>query len=300
MKTKIIITTLIATLAIAASCSDGEGDEIAITETPETGLFDATLIHDNLQREYLLYIPERYTGNGPVPLIFSLHGAGGTKESQYALSEFNLIADRENFILVTPEATAAFGSLNVWNQESNPDQADDVGFINALIDEVASSYTIDMDRVYLAGSSNGAFMALEITCQLSERIAATAAVKGYMSPNQMGNCNPTTPTAIIQMHGSEDPLVPYDGVFPTLQFWAEFNQTEAEPIVSQEPDIDPANGNTVVSYLYHMGANGVEIEHLEVIGGVHDWFGEPGTNYDINASEKAWEFFEKFDVHGRR
>jgi polyhydroxybutyrate depolymerase len=190
--------------------------------------------------------------------------------------------------------------MTFWNQQNDPNRADDVGFIDALIDEVASRYTIDLERVYLAGSSNGAFMALEITCQLSQKIAATAAVKGYMLPDQVNKCNPTTPTAIIQMHGTEDPLVPYGGVATTLQFWAETNQTAPQPMVSNLPDTDQDNGNTVVSYLYNNGINGVEIEHLEVIGGGHDWFGEPGTNYDINASEKAWEFFNRFDSNGLR
>lgn len=298
-ESNIKIIALLGMLALVTSCA--EADEPVIAETPEKGLFDETISHGNLQREYLLYIPESYTGDEPVPLVFSLHGAGGTKESQYNLSQFNLLADQEAFILVTPQATSLRGNnLTFWNQQSMPNLPDDVDFINVLIDEVASRYRIDLARVYLAGSSNGAFMALEITCQLNHRISATAAVKGYMSPDQITNCNPSKPTPILQMHGNEDPLVPYEGVLPTLQYWAEFNQTESEPIVSNLPDLDPSNGSTVVSYLYQRGTNGVEIEHLEVIGGVHDWFGEPGTNYDINASEVAWEFFKQFDINGKR
>lgn len=273
---------------------------INVTEVIEKGLFDETIQYDNLQREYLLYIPENYTGIDAVPVVFSLHGAGGTKESQYALSEFNLLADSENFILVTPEATAAIGNLPVWNQASAPDRADDIGFINALIDEVASRYNVDLDRVYLAGSSNGAFMALQITCQLSDRIAATAAVKGYMLPDQINNCNPTAPTAIIQMHGTADPLTPYAGVQNTIQFWKTFNQTDTSAVVTTRPDTNPANDNTTNSYLYANGTNGVQVEHLEVINGAHDWFGEPGTDYDINASTEAWLFFNKFDINGLR
>lgn len=273
---------------------------IDIVEAVEKGLFDEIIQHDNLQREYLLYIPQNYTGIEAVPIVFSLHGAGGSKESQYTLSEFNLLADSENFILVTPEATAPVGPLTFWNQQSDPNRADDVGFINTLIDEMASRYNVDLDRVYLAGSSNGAFMSLEITCKLSDRIAATAAVKGYMSPDQITNCNPTMPTAIIQMHGTSDPLVTYDGVENTVQFWNTFNQTNASAVLTARPDTNPSNGNTTNSYLYTNGTNGVHVEHLEVVNGVHDWFGEPGTDYDISASTEAWLFFNKFDINGLR
>lgn len=272
---------------------------INITEVFEIGLIAQTTMHDTIERDYLLYIPENYTGNDALPLVFSLHGAGGTKESQYELSEFNLLAESENFILVTPEALAVAGNFRFWNQQSAPDAADDVGYIDALIDEVDNMYNVDLERVYIAGSSNGAFMALEITCKLSDRIAAAAAVKGYMSPEQITNCNPTTPTAIIQMHGTTDPLVPYEGADAAIQFWNTYNQTDTNPLVTPLPDTDPTNGNTVNRYVYPNGTNAVEIEHLEVINGVHDWFGEPGTNYDINASEEAWTFFSKFDINGK-
>lgn len=298
MKSKIKITTLIGALLLCVGCADNV--EIVNAQTIEKGLLDKTLLHDNLQREYLLYIPESYTGTEPVPLVFSLHGAGGTKESQYALSEFNVLADREHFILVTPEATAAIGNLNVWNQQSSANGADDVGFIDALIDVTARDYNVDLDRMYVAGSSNGAFMAFEITCKLSEKIAAVAAVKGYMTPNQIQQCNPTTPTAILQVHGTQDPLVPYEDVWATLQFWITSNQVNSSPSMYALPDTDPGNGNTAVRTRYSGGTNGVEVEHIQVINGVHDWFGEPGTSYDISASAEAWAFFKRFDVNGIR
>lgn len=275
------------------SCSEDD----VLTDVSEAGLFDETITHNNLVREYLLYIPENYTDSEAIPIVFSLHGAGGSKESQYELSQFNQLADDEGFILVTPEATS-MGLLTFWNQNSNPNRADDVGFINTLIDEVASRYNIDLDRVYIAGSSNGAFMGLEIACQLSDKIAAVAAVKGYMTPEQISACNPNTPTSIIQMHGTEDPLVPYDGVEATIQFWSTFNQTNTSPVTTTRTDINPSNGNTTNSKLFTGGTNGVEVEHLQVVNGVHDWFGESGTNYDISASKEAWFFFNRFDING--
>lgn len=285
--------------------SDGQSVSLAVItlvigDVSETGLFDLRLQFDNLQREYLLYIPGSYTGNEPLPVVFSLHGAGGTKESQYELSEFDQLAESENFILITPEATAIGGPFTFWNQNSAANRANDVGFINALIDEIAASFNVDLDRVYIAGSSNGAFMALEIACRLEDKIAAVAAVKGYMLQDQISACNPSKPTAIIQMHGTEDPLVSYDGVEATIGFWTSFNHTEATPVVSDLPDLDPTNGNTAIRYLYNGGINGVEVQHLQVNNGAHDWFGEPGTNYDINASEEAWAFFKRFDRNGLR
>jgi poly(3-hydroxybutyrate) depolymerase len=102
------------------------------------------------------------------------------------------------------------------------------------------------------------------------------------------------------MHGTSDPLIPYENTESTIEFWRGFNQTDTVAILTVKPDTDPDNGNITMSYLYTNGKNGVQVEHLEVSGGGHDWFGEAGTNYDINASEEAWTFFNKFDINGLR
>ena len=272
---------------------------LVITDGCETGRCDLRLQFDDLQREYLLYIPESYTGEEPFPVVFSLHGAAGTKESQYELSQFEELAEREQFILVTPEARPLVGNATFWNRSDASGQPDDVGFLEALLDEIIGEYAVDLDRIYFAGSSNGGGMALECACQMSDRIAAVAAVKGYILPDQITACNPSKPTAIIQMHGTEDPLAPYSEVEATIQYWNSFNKTDTASIVTTLPDIDPNNGNTATRYRYSNGTNGVEVQHIQVINGVHDWFGEPGTNYDFNASEEAWAFFKQFDINGK-
>ncbi len=313
MKNKLKNVLLLLSVVFLFNCSDDDDDinmnntavhdpinsDTTVVDSIQFGLFDNTITHNSIAREYLLYVPRIYDSTQTVPMVFSLHGAGGSKESQYQLSEFNLIADRENFIVITPEATGR-GALTFWNQTSSANGADDVGFIDTLISVIAAEYNVDLDRIYLAGSSNGAFMSLQIACERSNKIAAVAAVKGYMTPDQITNCNPSMPTAIIQMHGTQDPLVAYNGIQATIDFWNTFNQTDTVPTITNFPDTDPNNGNTANSMLYRNGTNGIEVEHIEVVNGMHDWFGEPGTNYDFSASEEAWRFFDKFDVNGLR
>lgn len=314
MNNKLKVVLLLLSVVFLANCSDEDDDintnntsvknsdtsDTTTIDTTQFGLFEKSIMHNSIQRDYLLYVPKGYDSTQAVPIVFSLHGASGTKESQYQLSEFNIIADRETFLVVTPEATARRGALTFWNQTSSANGADDVGFIDTLISVIAAEYNVDLDRVYLAGSSNGAFMSLQIACERSNKIAAVAAVKGYMSPDQIANCNPSLPTAIIQMHGTQDPLVTYSGVEATIDFWNAFNQTVTVPLITNFPDTDPNNGNTANSKLYRNGTNGVEVEHIEVVNGAHDWFGEAGTNYDFSASEEAWQFFDKFDLNGLR
>tara|TARA_R110002050_G_scaffold290467_3_gene444203 strand:- start:5490 stop:6389 length:900 start_codon:yes stop_codon:yes gene_type:complete len=297
---KIFALYFLGIISTACSSDDDNGSSIIVEPEIENGLYDLTMTHNGLVREYLLFVPQNYSASQALPLVFSLHGAGGTKESQYQLSEFNEIADRENFLLVTPEAIAPRGNFTFWNQLSSANGADDVGFIDTLISLVAMEYSVDLDRVYLAGSSNGAFMSFQYVCEHSNKIAGVAAVKGYMLADQISNCQPTLPTAIIQMHGTKDPLVSYEGVQATLDFWNGFNQTDTIALTRNLPDTDPNTGNTGNSSLYQNGSNGVQVEYIKVVNGLHDWFGETEINYDLQASEEAWAFFNKFDINGLR
>ncbi len=263
-----------------------------------TGLFKRTLNHDGLAREYLIYIPASYTGAQAVSLLFSLHGATRTKEYQYDLSAFNLIADRENFILITPEATTLQRPTTLWNHNGHPDGADDIGFISALIDETLKDYNIDTDRIYAAGSSNGGFLSFQLACQLSDRIAAITAVKGGMNSTQINACRPTRSVPILQLHGTADQNVAYEEAVNSLDFWIGHNQTATAPVIIGIPDIAPDDGSVVEYYLYDNGINQSTVEHFKVIGGGHDWFGAEG-NRDIDASAEAWLFFSQHDLNGR-
>ena len=83
-----------------------------------------------------------------------------------------------------------------------------------------------------------------------------------------------------------------------MDFWINHNNTEDLPIISNIPDIDTQDGSVVEKHRYLNGENGVEVIHLKVIGGGHDWPGFKG-NMDINASEEVWNFLKAFDLNGK-
>ena len=73
---------LLIPLVVFVAC-DSDEEEIIAPEPVVTGLLDKVTLYDELEREYLLYIPESYTGEEAVPLVFDLHTDLGTKENQY-------------------------------------------------------------------------------------------------------------------------------------------------------------------------------------------------------------------------
>jgi len=269
----------------------------------------ASLTHDGIQRDYILYIPELYDGSSDVPLVLNFHGFGSNATQQMFYGDFRDIADTEGFLLVHPEGTTVIGN-QFWNVgfPGISSTIDDVGFTEALIDELAASYAIDLDRVYATGMSNGGFMSFLLACQLSEKIAAVASVTGAMTQDTFDNCNAQRPVPALQIHGTEDDVVLYNGntlslsISDIISYWVDHNNCETTPTTTSLPDIDPSDGSTIEHSVYEAGDNGITTEHMKVIGGGHTWPGSVintgGTNQDIDASMEIWLFFSRYDING--
>ena len=270
---------------------------------------NASITHDGIQRDYILYIPEIYDGSSDVPLVLNFHGFGSNATQQMVYGDFRDIADTEGFLLVHPEGTTFIGN-QFWNVgfPGLSSTIDDVGFTEALIDELAVSYAIDLERVYATGMSNGGFMSFLLACQLSEKIAAVASVTGSMTQDTFDDCNAQRPTPVLQIHGTEDDVVLYNGntlsipIADVISYWVDHNNSETTPTTTTFPDIDPSDGSTIEHSVYEDGDNGITTEHMKVIGGGHTWPGSVintgGTNQDIDASMEIWLFFSRFDING--
>lgn len=261
--------------------------------------------HDNIQRQYIMYVPASYSSANPVPLVFCFHGYGSSANVNFNYTNFKGIADTAGFILVHPHGTLHQGTphwnVGGWTLGST---TDDVGFTNALIDSISNHYTINSERIYSTGMSNGGYMSFLLACQLSNRIAAVASVTGSMTPQTYNACNPQHPTPILQIHGTADGTVPYNGNFSwsksindVLQYWSSYNNCNLSPITTNLPDINQFDGSTVQHLVFSGGDNGTTTEHFKVNGGDHDWPGVFG-NMDMNASIEVWKFFSKYDING--
>jgi polyhydroxybutyrate depolymerase len=282
---------------------------VSFTLTYAQQTINGSIIHDGIQRDYILYIPAIYDGGTEAPLVFNFHGFGSNANEQMLYGDFRAIADSEGFLLVHPEGTFFNGNQH-WNVGGFTigSTVDDVGFTEALIEELAGLYTINLDRVYATGMSNGGYMSFLLACQLSEKIAAVASVTGSMTPETFDACNPQHPTPILQIHGTNDEIVPYNGaswsrsIEDVMDYWVNYNNCDEPPSTVVFPDIDPTDGSTVEHIVYQNGDNNVTTEHMKVLGGRHTWPGSaynfPGTNQDISASMEIWEFFSRFDING--
>ena len=259
-----------------------------------------SIVHDNIDREYILYVPSSYDGTSAVPILFNFHGFGGSASQFMQEADMRSLAEADTFILVYPQGSCLDGSSH-WNPcpigGDNKSTADDVGFFESMISEISSQYTIDMERIYAAGYSNGGMMAYGLANYKSDLIAAVASVSGAML-----NCTgPTShPMPVVHLHGTSDAVVSYNGsndwnsVQSTLDYWTSFNNTISTPTINT----DNTGGMTIEHYSFEQGDNSVSVEHYKYIGGDHVWFNEPYQGQ--NASELVWNFMSKYDINGLR
>lgn len=269
-------------------------------------LLNKTLNHDGELREYTIYIPASYQGNSPVPLLFNFHGGNGDIASQIAISDMRPIADSAAFILVYPQALADpndDGSTN-WTHKA-PTTVDDIFFVEAMIDALATEYVIDESRVYACGYSNGGEFSFELACRLSHRIAAIGVVARSMYIETLNNCNPSHPIGIVSIHGTNDAyngitfagITYYIAIDDMNNYWSNYNNTDATPIITELPNTNTSDGSTVEHHSWQNGDACVAVEHYKVIGGGHDW---PGTfgNMDIDASLAIWNYVSQYNLNG--
>lgn len=288
MRKVIVFYSLIAMLLIIA-CSKSENEQI--TPNVPTGKMIKELTVNGITREYIIYVPENYNVTTAFPLLLSFHGLTSNMEFNHSYTNFDELAELENFIVVHPN-----GISNTWTVSANDDT--DIDFIVSLLNQLEEDYNIESNRIYSTGMSMGGFFSFSLACRLSDRIAAVASVTGSMYQPAINNCSPVKPMPILQIHGTEDVIVQYSSVAGLLDFWTSHNNTDALPIISNIPDSDTGDGSTVERYEYLNGDNDVEVQHLKITGGGHEWPGFQG-NMDINASEEVWSFVKAFDLNGK-
>ena len=292
MKSPILFFTILITILSSCKKDDVKNN----SEECYSNTNAQTLVHDNINREYVLYIPNSYDGTSAVPLLVNFHGFGGSASEFMSYADMRSIAETDTFILAYPQGSCLDGSSH-WNAcptgADNKSDADDFGFVESMINEISSQYNIDMERIYAAGYSNGGMMAYGLANYKSDLIAAVASVSGVM----LDCTGPTShPMPVVHLHGTSDGVLPYNGgdgwnsAQSTLEHWINFNNTVLTPIVISD--------NNIEHYVYDQGDSLVSVEHYKYIGGDHVWFNS--TFQGQNTSELVWNFVSRFDINGLR
>lgn len=132
------------------------------------------------RRPYLLYLPKNYTTDRHWPMVVMLHGCRQDAETFAGLTRMNGIADRDNFLVLYPEQRRLANSLRCWNWFSRSAQtgAGEAAILADMIRTLSDEYSVDIERIYVAGLSAGAAMATNLAVCHADLFAACALHSG--------------------------------------------------------------------------------------------------------------------------
>jgi len=255
-------------------------------------------------RPFGVFVPSSVTPGEPAPLLVLLHGYGGDGGQIEDYFGLEPVAQERGILLVHPSGTPDAGGNRFWDAadaccrfESPP--VDDSTYLNDILDAVSQRYAVDPDRIWFVGHSNGGFMSYRMACDHADRIAAIVSLAGtsHLDPSL---CRPSSAVSILQIHGTQDSVIAFDGgeifdreypaVLPTLQAWMQHNQCTGKL------------GETGTSFDLDAGVDGDETEVLRAGGcpdgvGVELWRIEDGSHSPLFVADYARLVIDFLEAH---
>jgi polyhydroxybutyrate depolymerase len=169
-------------------------------------------------RSYYIYIPSFGSSVGPYPLLFSLHGGGGTAMMHAGTSKLNNFASQQKFYVAYPEGTGVIQTFNggACCGSAQSRNVDDSAAILAMLGDIQAKYNVDPDSIFASGFSNGAIMSHRLACDLADKFAGIAAFSGGSGEFDSNlaryfTCNPSRPIRILHFHSTNDRNYPIAG-----------------------------------------------------------------------------------------
>jgi len=190
-----------------------------------------------------VYIPDSYDKSKPLPLIVALHGYTGSSEIVKKHWRMIRLVDDKNFILCIPDGTKNSEGKRFWNAtkaccDFETGAVDDSGYLRSLIEVIETKYAVDPKSIHFMGHSNGGFMSLRMACEHADKVASVQSLAGAMFLIAEEH-KPTEPVHVLQVHGTADKIIKYDGgifragKYPsareTVEMWANFNGCNMVP-----------------------------------------------------------------------
>ncbi|MGH9126980.1 MAG: alpha/beta hydrolase family esterase [Acidimicrobiales bacterium] len=286
---------LLVPLALLAACGHSGGPA---EPPPQPAVQMRQFTFDGVVRHYRVYDPPTPGARPPSALVVVLHGGAASIDDAVSTTMFDQAATEGNFIVAYPQ-----GIDGVWNAKFCCGVApglgnDDVGFLNQLLDRLEAEYPVDTTRVYFSGVSNGAMMAYLFACEHADRVTAVGAVAGAMV---LDTCQPSRPVSILEIHGTADPEVPYQGGQAAAVVGGTFDYPSSMALAQRWAQIDgcgaksstTAGPDTTASWSGCQAGTAVSL--VSVDGGGHVWFapGLGAADGSVDATSLLWHFFSR-------
>lgn len=306
-----------ASIEIPAQARASNDPDIAAphAEIARTGTFaTSTFTCAAGTRTYKIYLPACHAdaGRAPMPLVVMLHGCTQSPEDFAAGTRMNALADQHGFVVVYPAQCATANASRCWNWFRAEDQARDRGepaIVAGIAREVASLHGLDTKRIFVAGMSAGAAMAVILGATYPDLFAAVGAHSGlpYRAAHDMpsafgamkGRTNhaaattPMVPTIVF--HGDTDPTVKASNGEAIVRHVLNRHDDGTGVRCDVESGVTPA-GTTYERSTYVDAAGRIVAEQWVLHGAAHAWSGgsAAGSYTDVRGPDASAEMVRFF------
>jgi polyhydroxybutyrate depolymerase len=202
------------------------------------------------------------------------------------------------------------------DNKSKPEPADDIAFLNQMLDQLARKYSVDTGRIYATGLGDGGIMALRVGCSMADRIAAIAPVDAGLPKTMI--CLPSRPVPALFINGTEDPIIPYEGgtykpgqfhvlsAEDTVKSWARFDRCAEKPAQDKLQPLQKGDKETK-TFTFNGCHDNAQVALYAVKGAGDTWPGgeqymsekQVGRTSDaFNANETIWSFLATKKIAG--
>jgi len=282
-----VFTASVTAASLLVACGSSSGSSATTTAdggSSADGGDDPTVVGGD--RPVTVHVPASYVATVPTPLVILLHGYGASGALQDLYFGMTAVSDARGFLYAAPDGTVDADGKRFWNAtdaccDLHATNVDDSTYVSSLIKQIEARFNVDPKRVFLVGHSNGAFMSHRMACDHADQIAAIASLAGAMF-SDVTRCAPSAPVSVLQIHGTADDTVSFDGgqigghTYPgaktTISDWVTLDGCSTTADTSAPPlDLDTrlaGSETTVTKYAAGCKAGGAA-ELWAITGGAH-------------------------------
>ena len=243
-----------------ARMDEADTTKILTTKTIE---IDQQIDGQMVSRSVLIQAPPDSDATAKYPLVFAFHGRGGN--NKHWVNTLRQFTDAGAFIGIYPQ-----GHLNSWNLGTEPSTADDVAFVNTIVETLLTYTNVDSEKIFALGSSNGAGMVNTLAAK-TPHFKAIAPVASQLIAS-IDIITQTKPVSIFQINGAKDNVIPIEGGERFGHSFFSAHESVRRWAMQFGCDLTPSEtillGNT--SFVFSGCSDKVEVQYLRVENAEHN------------------------------